>query len=56
MSEQRTELEALAAALYREIGDTNADWLNGKRGAQLIAEKIDALIKQRIAECAAAQQ
>lgn len=46
----------LAEAMYREIGDTNADWFRGREGAQALAEQIDSLIKQRIAEALASQQ
>lgn len=40
----------LAETMYREIGDTNSDWLQGRRGAQTVAEQIDSLIRQRIVE------
>lgn len=40
----------LSEVMYREVGDTNSDWLCGRRGAVAVAEQIDALIKQRIAE------
>lgn len=49
-------LQALTATLYREIGDTNSDWMRGQHGAAQVAEQIDALIKQRIAEALTAQQ
>ena len=43
----------LAEAMFREIGDTNADWFRGREGAHVLAEMIDSLIKQRIEEALA---
>lgn len=43
-------ITSLAETLYREIGDTHSDWLQGRRGARAVAEQIDSLVKQRISE------